>query len=252
MLGGLTAIAVSASDANARYYQTGVNVYPEVATPMSPMAATPMPMRTPAFAMANSERPHVGVNVYPGVYAPMPPVMAMPIPGTIPTEIRNNFERPHVGVNVYPGVPTPMSPNPMAQFADGPNLYQYVRSNPIGNLDPTGLSTKCGTAYLSCKTGVKPWDVYGCSNRAKLILGGERGCVTLLLPKAIFCTGSCEDIKGWRSAGNPSIKLLDHEACHACAFEDKGLLEYLRTWIPGDIESPKYCDRHPITSTCNW
>ena len=213
VLVGLVAIAAFAPDAHARYYQVGVNVYPAVATPMPP--------------------------------APMPPV-AIAVPGRMHAPMPTGFDRPHVGVNVYPGIPSPM-PHP-----DGPNLYQYVRSNPIGNLDPTGLSTKCGTLYLTCKTGVKPWDVYGCSNRAKWILGGERGCVTLLLPKAIFCTGSCEDIKGWVSTGNPSIKLLDHEACHACAFEDKGLLEYLRTWIPGDIESPKYCDRHPMSSTCNW
>ena len=247
---GLAAIAVSASDAQARYYQTGVNVYPEVATPMPPMTATPMPMWTPVSAMVSSERPHFGVNVYPDVSAPMPPVTTMPIPGTIPTEIRTHFERPHVGVNVYPEVPTPMPLNPMAQFADGPNLYQYVRSNPIGNLDPTGLSTKCGTAYLSCKTGVKPWDVYGCSNRAKFILGGGSGCVTLLLPKAIFCTGTCDEIKGWRSAGNSSVKILEHEACHACAFEDKGLLEYLRTWIPGDLTG--YCDRNKKAVTYGW
>jgi len=140
----------------------------------------------------------------------------------------------------------------MAQFADGPNLYQYVRSNPIGNLDPTGLSTKCGTISMQCKSGTKTWDVYGCSKRAKVILGGGNGCVTLLVPKAIFCTGPCQEIKGWPSAGNSNVKLLDHEACHACAFEDKGLLEYLGTWIPGDVTDPKYCDEHPVFSTCNW
>jgi hypothetical protein len=72
-----------------------------------------------------------GSNVYPGVATPMPPgpmqpMMAAPMAG--------GFGRPHVGVNVYPAVSTPM-PHP-----DGPNLYQYVRSNPVRYRDPSGLS----------------------------------------------------------------------------------------------------------------
>jgi hypothetical protein len=67
---------------------------------------------------------------------------AIDMPGTLDT--------PHIGVNVYPGVSTPMpsgSLDPMAppilfdptgQHPDGPNLYQYVRSNPARWRDPKG------------------------------------------------------------------------------------------------------------------
>jgi hypothetical protein len=34
---------------------------------------------------------------------------------------------------------------PRDQYADGPNLYQYVRSNPIGRVDPLGLWSKDST-----------------------------------------------------------------------------------------------------------
>lgn len=61
-----------------------------------------------------------GSNVYPGVTTPVPPAAG-------------GFGVPHVGVNVYPSVPTPM------RHPDGPNLYQYVRSNPVKLVDPDGL-----------------------------------------------------------------------------------------------------------------
>lgn len=59
-----------------------------------------------------------GSNVYPAVPAPMPAAGGSGVP--------------HVGVNVYPRVPSPM-PHP-----DGPNLYQYVSSNPVNWVDWTG------------------------------------------------------------------------------------------------------------------
>jgi len=137
------------------------------------------------------------------------------------------------------------------QEVDDLNLYNYARSSPTMYIDPLGLSTKCGTLSMNCKcSGKKEWPVYGDSERAKFIFGGKEGCVTLLVPKAIFCTGSCQAIKGWVSAGNPSVKLLDHEACHACAFEDVWLGGYLWSWIPGDLTG--HCDRHPISSTPSW
>lgn len=65
-----------------------------------------------------------GSHVYPAVAAPMPSVPAAPMAG--------RFARRHVGVNVFPAVPSPM-PHP-----DGPNLYQYVSSNPVNWVDYTG------------------------------------------------------------------------------------------------------------------
>jgi uncharacterized protein RhaS with RHS repeats len=40
-------------------------------------------------------------------------------------------------------------PDPTAQYVDGPNLYQYVRSNPITHHDPTGLVTWTEAAFAS-------------------------------------------------------------------------------------------------------
>jgi hypothetical protein len=62
-------------------------------------------------------------------------MMAAPMPGRIPTPMAGGFVRPHVGVNVYPSVSSPR-PHP-----DGPNLYQYVRSNPVNRLDPDGMKS---------------------------------------------------------------------------------------------------------------
>jgi len=141
--------------------------------------------------------------------------------------------------------------NPGEQDVDELNLCNYARSSPTLYVDPLGLSTRCGSLSMKCKyKKKKEWPVYGDSERAKFILGGRDGCVTLLMPKAIFCTGSCQAIKGWVSAGNPSVKILDHEACHACAYEDCWLPGYLCSWIPGDLTG--HCDRHPIRSTPSW
>ena len=143
------------------------------------------------------------------------------------------------------------APPAKARYVDGMTFYAYVRASPVARVDPEGLSTLCGLLTMQCKkSGAQQWRVYGDSKRAELIVPGGSGCVTLLIPKAIFCTGSCKAIKGWVSAGNPAVKILDHEACHACAYEDDGLCAYLETWIPGDLTG--YCDKHPIPSTPGW
>jgi hypothetical protein len=129
------------------------------------------------------------------------------------------------------------------------NLYTYAHSSPTVYIDPLGLSTRCGPLTMKCKCKNKDWTVYGDSERAKFILGGKDGCVTLLVPKGIFCTGSCKDVKDWRSAGDPSVKILEHEACHACAHEDPWD-SYFLSWIPGDLTG--HCDRHKISVTPGW
>lgn len=102
-----------------------------------------------------------GSNVYPGVATPMPsgpvqPMMAAPMPGRMPMPMAGGFVRPHVGVNVYPAVPTPM-PHP-----DGPNLYQYVRSNPTKFVDPSGL-----LASYECCTDAQKQTLQQDVNRAR-------------------------------------------------------------------------------------
>ncbi|GEM_PF-2138392 len=82
------------------------------------IAALSSPAHARLYMMRNDS------NVYPGV--------ATPVPG--------GFGRPHVGMNVYPAVPSPM-PHP-----DGPNLYQYVSSNPSKYVDPSGLFKE----YICC------------------------------------------------------------------------------------------------------
>ena len=137
----------------------------------------------------------------------------------------------------------------LSQYADGINIYTYARLSPLMYVDREGLSTQCGQMGMTCKSGNKQWPVYGKSGRAKAILGGKEGCVTLLVPKAIFCTGSCSDIKDWNSAGDPSVKILEHEACHACAHEDP-CDSYFLSWIPGDLTG--HCDRNKKTVTPGW
>lgn len=116
----LIGLVVFPGTALARYYQTGVNVYPGVPTPMPPMPMAPMP------TMASASMP------------PAPPTMAMRGPGGMSAPMAAGFGRPHVAVNVYPAVPTP-APHP-----DGPNLYQYVRSNPVRYTDSSGLAVDPG------------------------------------------------------------------------------------------------------------
>jgi len=152
---GLTAIAATSSPAHARLYMMmhGSNVYPAVATPMpagpmSPMISSPTP--------------------------PPSPMMAMRLLGRMSVPMAGGFDRPHVGVNVYPdaaaAMPTmqrdPMDPpvlfDPTGRHPDGPNLYQYVRSNPVRWQDPSGLQimicTTPGRWYLLGGKHAYLWD----------------------------------------------------------------------------------------------
>ena len=125
-------------------------------------------------------------------------------------------------------------------YTDGYNLYQYVRSNPTAHTDPTGLippgydtpwpgiglpgsgipsptpggrpipgwgvpsdGTPCGNLTIQCDSGPKSWPVYGDSDKAGGILRpiGGSGCVTLVGPNRIICTGGCQAIKKWGSGG---------------------------------------------------
>lgn len=136
------------------------------------------------------------------------------------------------------------------QNPDELNLYNYARSSPTVYVDPLGLSSKCRLVLIGCRCSNKEWPVYEKSERAKAILGGKNGCVTLLSPKGIYCTRSCADIKLATVKGHPNIKALDHEACHACAFEDVWLGGYIYSWIPGDLTG--HCNRNAVHATTSW
>lgn len=129
------------------------------------------------------------------------------------------------------------------------NLYNYARSSPLVYIDSLGLSTKCGPLTMKCKKGPVQWPVYGNSGRAKHIFSKGGGCVTLLFPKGIYCSGSCSQIKEWNSSGDPTVKILEHEACHACAHEDP-CDSYFLSWIPGDLTG--HCNRHKRSATPGW
>lgn len=126
-----------------------------------------------------------------------------------------------------------------------PNPYEYARNEPIDNIDPFGLSTKCGTRYCMCSdSGGRPVTVYGNSARAKAIIEagfgkGAQGCVTLLnwfgTGAEIYCTGSCQDIKKWKAG--PGVPILDHECCHACDYFDKCVCKYLHGAVKDDCTS---------------
>ncbi len=136
-------------------------------------------------------------------------------------------------------------------YDDGLNIYVYTRSSPLSFNDSFGLSTECGGGVTcGCDGGPKNWPVKGDSNRAKLILIGD-GCVVLAGSKEIVCTGSCSDIKTWVTAGpGPSVPILEHECCHACALEDGGWCAYLATWIPGDLTG--HCNRNPKSADVHF
>jgi len=124
-----------------------------------------------------------------------------------------------------------------------------VLNAPVDSIDPFGLSTKRGSLTMNCKKGPVRWPVYGDSKRARVILGGREGCVTLLVPKGVFWTASCQAVKGWVSPGSPNARILNHEACHACAHEDPWDCCFL-TWIPGGLTG--HCHRHPIHPRPGW
>jgi hypothetical protein len=147
--------------------------------------------------------------------------------------------------------PTP--PIHLAQYTDGMSLYGYARSVPVMYVDPEGLrSTACGTVMMPCKSGFAQWPVFGESDRAKWIVPGGQGCVTLLSPtKGIYCTFKCKDIQRvYTGPPGPSVPILDHEACHACAYQDGGLSSYLGTWIPGDLNG--CCNYHSVPAATDW
>ena len=149
-------------------------------------------------------------------------------------------------------------------YRGGINLYGYVGSSPVSRNDWSGLApltprpdepgmpapprgNYCGQLSMRCKTGVKLWPVYGNSTAAGVIIG--TGCVTLIEPNRIICSGGCSAIKTWVSAGAPLVPLLDHEACHACAFEDSGKCKY---WYTALADVWGYCDTNSIISTPLW
>jgi len=59
----------------------------------------------------------------------------------------------------------PRDPTGSEQYADGPNLYQNVRSNPITHVDPTGLWDadihRDDTAELAKRAGIACWRLIG-------------------------------------------------------------------------------------------
>jgi len=120
VLVGFVAVAALSSPAHAHLYMMrhGSNVYPAVATPMPPVPSAPM---APTAASPS-----------------MGPMVTMPMPGRRYAPMVGAMGRPHRGVNVYPSVSSPR-PHP-----DGPNLYQYVRSNPIRYTDSSGLAVDPG------------------------------------------------------------------------------------------------------------
>ena len=109
-----------------------------------------------------------GSNVYPSVGAQVPETQTMFTLGGMPTSY--GYIEPHVGRNVYPAVPV------VTAHPDGQNLYQYVRSNPIRYVDPTGMwsesthynvtkemalavgyNEKCAKVLASWNKGVDVW-----------------------------------------------------------------------------------------------
>lgn len=107
---------------------------------------------------------------------------------------------------------------------DGVNLCQYSGLPSLLRLDTEGGSTRRGNgATRKCGGGPPNWPVHGDSERAKVILGGRDGCVTLLVPKGILGTEPCGVTKGRDSRPpGPSVPIFDHKCRRLCAFVGKG------------------------------
>jgi YD repeat-containing protein len=132
---------------------------------------------------------------------------------------------------------------PSRVFRDGLNTYSFARSSPVSRRDPFGLSASCGKVSCLCtQSGTSRVTVHEDSDRARSILylqppiGPKDGCVTLLIPHGIFCTGSCAEIKDWEAA--PGVPILSHECCHECDYQDGGLCKYLDGAINDDCSDP--------------
>ena len=144
------------------------------------------------------------------------------------------------GMNLYRAyfVPTYVDPTGQLMRHDKPTI-------PIPKPAKKKKRTLCGNLSFTCSDGkTYSWPVYGDSDRAGDIIG--RGCVTFVGPSRIECTGSCKAIKSWESAGKVGLLILDHEACHACAYEQCGFWFYMKTAVWDN------CDKYPVSSTPIW
>jgi RHS repeat-associated protein len=120
---------------------------------------------------------------------------------------------------------------------------EYSPGNWIIAPDP---DAPCGELALNCSSGVHLVNVYPNSDFAKLFLLGGSGCVTF--PTGIHCTGTCDEIKIWRSGDNPRSPILDHEACHFCKLVDDGVCAYLMSAGP----APDGCVGNEIPTVPLW
>lgn len=142
-------------------------------------------------------------------------------------------------------------------YVDGMSLYQFLKSSPTLEFDPSGYSTPCGATDCGCATqNPSPVPTYADSNKARVILEaaygpGAQGCVTLLIPYGIFCTFStCSGVANATVNGHP---ILQHECCHACDFVDGGLCKYLAGWAADTCPTcPMNCENRPKSAHPTW
>ena len=108
-----------------------------------------------------------------------------------------------------------LSPDPMGPI-DGPNLYEYVRSNPIGQYDPAGLATEVITA-----AGINNWNQAlnrgwgGFEDYVKLHLGltNTRSYASRLGTVDVYRPGNDAQLAGGQYIRYPSSEsYLDMEA----------------------------------------
>jgi RHS repeat-associated protein len=191
---------------------------------------------------------------------PLPPIR---VPGFVPPGSQLPPDMPVVPWNPL----TPLLPLPPVLWPGGPGWYPLpeppiYRPPPVlrpgwsgcpncpGSIPPNPFDegcTYCGQVVIRCKKGVFSWPVYANCKFAGVGNNGS-GCKTLAPPLVIspriICTGSCKGIKGMEA--RPGLPILRHEACHACDYEDSGMMTYLAGAVCDD------CNDRPRPADPSW
>jgi RHS repeat-associated protein len=112
---------------------------------------------------------------------------------------------------------------PGAGFHDGPNLYNYVRNNPVSGVDPSGaVFARCGTVNCQCPSNFRYNSVNAVPIYINTNMSPDRaGQFNPFFWRIEIRTGRCCDLNAGRLSNT-----IDHECIHACQYRHYGFLQY--------------------------